>query len=655
MNEIKSVRVRRIDLSTNNFSSSTDYKVTLFSDGKKNFKVGVFQPGRSVLFSEYKKDGRFKKFSNDDFIKSAINTLISSNDKPTLLRGGGSGMGQLYFEQLEMDNILNNFDSVDNNIAYKIIQDPWLETPPPFRNFGFDPYYINNGSSIIIRWLKKDISGRTINSGGFKWSDDFGNELSVSKNNDSKKLIYKTVEVISPDNSRYYVNFQGSPFFSKSNSDILNFSGEISDITILSRVLNMWIQNVFTKIYDRYSLEVCKPNYKFCDLIPYIDPIESGNIERLEEDFQQKIEKKKLNVIIPKNLKPKVKEDISFKIFLGDPPKSELPIVEGFDFGDEEDLSDLLLEDEFREVDFQGGEEIFTDLEEVEEARRDGDNQDLETEQEPNNTPGAGTGVKSTGTYTSELPKESSKSGPNGNYAIKYGFNGVPYYGQWDRRWRDVVYGLWSGPGNEKDFVELNMEDKSKWKQSPSNPNIKTEWRNKIFNVKFDGQNGSKGFSSIFGGGCGVTSFSMVINYWMIKLNKGIYTSPIKMAKLACDTGARSKNPPPNGTQPGSSFFKKIKEVFGLNVSACKYDEAVSLVKSGIPVIMCGTWKGFRGDGSVKEQNGGHFVVITGYDDITKRFRVNDPGSTRSTYYFQNNLPKERNNGSSMGFWKITN
>lgn len=345
MQEIKSVRVRRIDLSTDNLSSSVDYKVTLFGDGKKNFKVGVFQPGRSVLFSEYKKDGRFKKFSNDDFIKSAINTLISSNDKPTLLRGGGSGEGQLYFEQLEMDNILNNFDSVDNNIAYKIIQDPWLETPPPFRNFGFDPYYINNGSSIIIRWLKKDISGRTINSGGFKWSDDFGNELSVSKNNDSKKLIYKTVEVISPDNSRYYVNFQGSPFFSKGNSDILNFSGEISDITILSRVLNMWIQNVFTKIYDRYSLEVCKPNYKFCDLIPYIDPIESGNIERLEEDFQQKIEKKKLNVIIPKDLKPKVKEDISFKIFLGDPPKSEL--LDGFDFGDEEDLSDLLLESEF--------------------------------------------------------------------------------------------------------------------------------------------------------------------------------------------------------------------------------------------------------------------------------------------------------------------
>lgn len=370
MQEIKSVRVRRIDLSTDNLSSSVDYKVTLFGDGKKNFKVGVFQPGRPTLFSEYKKEGRFKKFSNDDFIKSGINTLIVSNvDNKSTLSGGGSGMGQLYFEQLEMDNILNNFDSVDNNIAYKIIQDPWLETPPPFRNFGFDPYYINNGASIIIRWLRRNILDSVVNSGGFKWSDDFGNELSVSKNNDSKKLIYKTVEIISPDNSRYYVNFQGSPFFSKGKDDILSFSGEINDITILNRVLNMWIQNVFTKIYDRYSLEVCKPNYKFCDLIPYIDPIESDNIERLEEDFQQKIEKKKLNVIIPKDLKPKVKEDISFKIFLGDPPKSELPTVEGFDFGDEDDLSDLLLDDEFRESEFAGLDESQLEIQEYPDER----------------------------------------------------------------------------------------------------------------------------------------------------------------------------------------------------------------------------------------------------------------------------------------------
>ena len=139
----------------------------------------------------------------------------------------------------------------------------------------------------------------------------------------------------------------------------------------------------------------------------------------------------------------------------------------------------------------------------------------------------------------------------------------------------------------------------------------------------------------------------MIINYWMIKLKRGVYTSPVKMAKMACENGARSAKPPCNGTQPGSSLYKKIFDTYGLRMSSIKKSEAESLVKKGIPVMTCGTWKGAKkGDGSNRDQKGGHFIVLTGYDS-EGRWRVNDPGSQGGTYYFTSpsNWPS--------GFWKI--
>jgi len=615
MEEIKSVRVRNIlegtvifqgiDLSGSQF----DIKVTIYRDGKKRSLIGFNSNGNKAWDKiEFRDRGRYSNYTDDELI----------------------------LEYIETNSKLKNSN-------FGIIQDPWLEKPPKERSFGFDPYYLNNGSIVFIDWKEG-----TFSVGGKKWSDNNGNELDIEKGatQSNKSSITKRLVVYAP---KSYEGETKSMMLTwkiveyEINGTNREYYGSMPDKDILNQLISYWKTQVPN--YDK--LELCNPDNERCELIDFISPVDPLEESLPEEDNKLVSEdpisddKISLSFQIDSNISIRPREDFDFKLFIGEPP-----VLDGFDFGEEQDLS--LLDEEFIEVEFQGGEEIFNDLKEAEEARQDGDNQNLETEQEPNNTPGAGTGVKSTGLYTSELPKESSKSGPNGNYPIKYGFNNVPYYGQWDKRWRDVVYGLWNGPANEKDFVELNMEDKSKWKQSPSNPNISTQWNNKKFNVKFDGQNGNNGFSSIFGGGCGITSFSMVINYWMIKLNKKIYTSPIKIAKLACDTGARSKNPPPNGTQPNSVFFKKIKEIFGLNVSTCKQDEAISLIKSGSPVIMSGTWKGFRGDGTIKEQTGGHFIVITGYEPSTKRFRVNDPGSTKSTYYFQDNLPNK-------SFWKITN
>jgi hypothetical protein len=337
MKEIKSVRVRRKFASTDeNLSGLSDYKVTLFDNGRNKFKVGALQTGKVGLFAEYKREGIFKEFSNDDFIKDGINVLISKQN---------------------------------DNKEFEIIQDPWLEKPPKWRSFGFTPYYLNNGSEVYIKWLEG-----TLVAGGRKWSDDDGNELSVSKSGDSKSFIEKSVEFFAPSSYEGQKVMKLTSEGIKSKTDQtkdLIFTGNVSDKDILNLLISKWNIKI-----PNYNLSVCDPDYIRCEIIPYISPVD--DLEDIDEKLEKpenpiKSEKLKLNVILPKDLQIRVKEDLpSFKIFVGDPPKTEKPVVDGFDFGDEDDLSDLLLEDEFREEEFNAEEESPSELREVppEESRK---------------------------------------------------------------------------------------------------------------------------------------------------------------------------------------------------------------------------------------------------------------------------------------------
>jgi len=328
MKEIKSVRVRRKFSSTDeNLNGLSDYKVILYDNGRNKFKVSAGQIGRVFLNSEYIKEGRYKNFSNDEFIKDGINVLISKQN---------------------------------SDKEFEIIQDPWLDKPPKWRSFGFTPYYLNNGAEVTIQWL----SGTT-SAGGKKWSDDDGKELSTSKDGESKSFIDKVVTIWAPEsykgqNKRLkitqlgiegVIDKEGNPL---PFADELKYSGNILDKDIINNLISIWNIKV-----PNYNLSLCDPDYIKCEIIPYISPVdELVNIEEnLEEPVVSPTGKEKLNVVLPKYLNLKVKQDISFKIFVGDPPKTNKP-VDGFDFSDEDDLSDLLLEDEFRETDFAGLEDV---------------------------------------------------------------------------------------------------------------------------------------------------------------------------------------------------------------------------------------------------------------------------------------------------------
>lgn len=324
MEEIKSVRVRRIfessstlqleSVTINLSGSQFDIKVTIYKESRKKSLIGFNQNGSEEWKkTSYRDSGRYSDFSNDDLIKD----FISVNSK----------------------RLNGNFE---------IIQDPYLEKPPKERSFGFDPYYLNNGAKILIKWLDGNFS-----VGGKGWSDLNGNELDIQKGQtqSTKGFITKTAEVGSPgsyEGVNKFLKLTSMGLESKSDIQLKEFSGTVDDKDIIEIILYQWKRQVPN--YD--NLALCEPNNEFCELIDFINPVDELEQSETLEDNKLVSEdpisdnKIKLSFEIDKNLKLKPREDFNFKLFIGEPPQD--PNLEGFDFGDgEQDLS--LLDDEFLE------------------------------------------------------------------------------------------------------------------------------------------------------------------------------------------------------------------------------------------------------------------------------------------------------------------
>lgn len=252
------------------------------------------------------------------------------------------------------------------------------------------------------------------------------------------------------------------------------------------------------------------------------------------------------------------------------------------------------------------------------------------------------TGLVSTGEYTSEFPSDS----PRESGKVNVGFNGVPFYSQFESRWNTIIYGLTT----DGRFIESPIPVGTGLK------NISID--NQEFQIYVDHNNGKAGWSSIKGGGCGITGISMIINYWS-KKGKCKSTSPIKIAKMACNSGARPGNPPKNkasGTHPGGKngkFAKLLMDNFNVKFEETNNIEAERLLKEGHPVLYNGkNFTGFNINGRKTREYPGHFVVLTGID-TNGRWRVNDSGRPlegKSDYiaisYFED-VPRG-------AFWKIT-
>lgn len=278
-------------------------------------------------------------------------------------RGVGNNLPELEFGNRYRDDsddsIIENYLSVMNKDGrlpddYEILQNPWSDIVPKPRQYGFEPYYLNNGSSIYIDWLDG-----TSTVGGTKWSDDEGNELDDIPDSEESKFYYTKRVSISPnyesgDPPMMFTDF--SEIVKKDfNLPDKKFGGNVDDISIVESVIFYWKSQTLN--YD--DLDLCDPNNEFCNIIEYKSPIGDPQPEEPEptptkESVQtQGTPKIKLSVVLPEELELKVKEDLNeVKVYIGDPPLKPGEFVFQDDFDNLEEL-----DPEYMEEPFEGEEE----------------------------------------------------------------------------------------------------------------------------------------------------------------------------------------------------------------------------------------------------------------------------------------------------------
>ena len=188
MDEVKSVRVRRRLASLDERHGSLDIKVTVYKGiGKRRFVKG-FNNG-TIVWPESIYDGDYVNNINDakeETRKILTKQYIDSGspvpaDLDSIIDASFS-IEDFVIEDFIRVNTLKERPSEGETIEifdevkltskevsyYNIVQNPWSDTVPVKRSFGFDPYYLSNGSEVYVKWLTEsydklsyDISGMT--------------------------------------------------------------------------------------------------------------------------------------------------------------------------------------------------------------------------------------------------------------------------------------------------------------------------------------------------------------------------------------------------------------------------------------------------------------------------------------------------------------
>lgn len=333
MNEIKSVRVRRNDIN----SGTLDIKVSIYKQNHifgTDERVLVGYNNDRPIWKEttYKKTGSYKDYTDDQFIEDFVNMNSKIEGK-----------------------------------SYYIIQDPWENKVPIYRNYGSDPYYLNNGAVVYIMWT----DGNT-GVGGQKYSDDSGHELTPTDIS-----FKKTIKINSSNETQGFTLGKNGDFEYGNNSQ--EYVSTIKDIDIISEIISKWKIKV-----DNYDLGICLPINESCSIIPYKGPLQPivptpvGVTPIAIDADSKKKEPIKINL---QDEKVKVKEDVlSLKVYIGiikdspvDPSLEQETInTEQDDFVDGEGVDSS----EYEESDFQGMDEVEIQLQEdISSGQRDSDSE----------------------------------------------------------------------------------------------------------------------------------------------------------------------------------------------------------------------------------------------------------------------------------------
>jgi hypothetical protein len=330
MDEIKAVRVRRNDIN----SGTLDIRVAIFKQNRtfgpdERVVVGVYNPlkpdGKKIwMETTYKKTGPYKDYTDDQFISEFINMNSKIEGK-----------------------------------SYYIIQDPWENKVPIYRNYGSDPYYLNNGAVVYIMWKdgNKDV-------GGQKYSDDSGHELTPTDIS-----FKKTIKINSSNETQGFTLGKNGDFEYSNNSQ--EYVSTVKDRDIISEIISKWKIKV-----DNYDLGICLPINESCSIIPYKGPLQpivpdvpATPVGATAINAETSSSKEKINIVLQTE-KIKVKEDVnSLKVYIGIAKDAALEqLMEEKSLNNEQDDfidGEGVDYSEYVESDFVGDDESPIDLPDV--------------------------------------------------------------------------------------------------------------------------------------------------------------------------------------------------------------------------------------------------------------------------------------------------
>lgn len=154
---IKSVRVRPV-------KEPSGYKTGAFEGGLLDYNVSIFRSGKRERFCtayKLKSNGendsaawfpltysgrRYDDISDEELLKDYIRTN-TIRENPTMKDG---------LVDIIVPTINSQQFTTTKVPFYQIIQDPFSKTPPPSRKFGSDPYHLNNGAQLFVRWFASE-------------------------------------------------------------------------------------------------------------------------------------------------------------------------------------------------------------------------------------------------------------------------------------------------------------------------------------------------------------------------------------------------------------------------------------------------------------------------------------------------------------------
>lgn len=238
---------------------SNDIQKKISGDG---VRLDVYQKGRRK-YAVLKSPNRYFPDKEDDYKFDKVDRSMSDDDviheSLVILRGVGKGLSDLTIKQM-------------------ITQDPWKDTPPTKRHYGFTYYHLNDGSQVHIEWLEGSSTKGSYddNAGGFI-------EKSViyfpyTKSNGTEGLpadLRDQSDVSTRDLFKYEKKDGTFDWGDKIEySSRLRYSGTQKDSDIIKSVITNLQRQISkfngTSVSDS-KLALCDPDTESCKLIRHVD------------------------------------------------------------------------------------------------------------------------------------------------------------------------------------------------------------------------------------------------------------------------------------------------------------------------------------------------------------------------------------------------